>query len=64
MLDVFTQEPLPPDHPAWAHKRVTVTPHVASLASRRARARYVAEVIRRFEAGEALPNLYDPSRGY
>ncbi len=64
VLDVFTQEPLPPDHPAWRHKRVTVTPHVASLASRRARAHYAADVIRRFEAGEPLPNLYDPARGY
>ena len=64
VLDVFTEEPLPPDHPAWVHPRVTVTPHLASSASRRSRARYVAEAIRRFEAGEKLPNLYDPARGY
>lgn len=64
VLDVFTEEPLPPDHPAWTHPLVTVTPHLASLASRRSRARYVAEVIRRLEAGEALPNVFDPARGY
>ncbi len=64
VLDVFTEEPLPPDHAAWVHPRVTVTPHLASLASRRSRARYVADAIRRFEAGEPLPNLYDPARGY
>ena len=29
-LDVFREEPLPPEHPFWAHPRVTVTPHVAS----------------------------------
>jgi glyoxylate/hydroxypyruvate reductase A len=28
------------------------------------RARYVADCIARFERGEALPNLYDPERGY
>ena len=64
VLDVFTEEPLPPGHPAWVHPRVTVTPHIASLAGRRARARYVADVIRRFEAGEAMPNVFDPARGY
>ncbi len=64
VLDVFTEEPLPPEHPAWTHPRITVTSHLASLATRGARVRYVAEAIRRFEAGEALPNLFDPSRGY
>lgn len=64
VLDVFDPEPLPPDSPAWSHPRVTVTPHVGSLPSRRERARYVADCIARFERGEPLPNLYDPERGY
>ena len=63
-LDVFDPEPLPPDNPAWAHPKVIVTPHLAALASRPARARYVAEAIVAFEAGWAPPNLYDPVRGY
>ena len=29
-LDVFREEPLPPDHPYWKHPRVTVTPHIAA----------------------------------
>ena len=29
-LDVFRVEPLPQDHPFWAHPRVTVTPHIAA----------------------------------
>jgi len=29
-LDVFREEPLPAEHPFWAHPRVTVTPHVAA----------------------------------
>jgi len=64
VLDVFEPEPLPPDSPAWTHPRVTVTPHVASLPSRRDRARYVAGCIARLGRGEPLPNLFDPARGY
>jgi glyoxylate/hydroxypyruvate reductase A len=64
ILDVFVQEPLPPGHPAWTHPRITVTPHIASLPSRQARAAYVAEAIAAFERGDVLPNRYDPERGY
>jgi glyoxylate/hydroxypyruvate reductase A len=64
VVDVFEPEPLPADSSAWTHPRLTVTPHVASLPSRRERARYVADCIARLERGEALPNLYDPARGY
>lgn len=63
-LDVFEEEPLPQDHPFWTNPKVIVTPHVASLASRQARARYVADAIAAFERGDTPPNLYDPGRGY
>ncbi|MBV7485398.1 glyoxylate/hydroxypyruvate reductase A [Bordetella sp. BOR01] len=64
VLDVFDIEPLPADSPLWRHPGVMVTPHCAATPTRRERARYVAELIRRCEAGEALPNLYDPAKGY
>ena len=34
-LDVFNQEPLPPEHRYWTHPRVKVTPHVAGATNPR-----------------------------
>jgi len=63
-LDVFSQEPLPPDHPFWSHERVIVTPHVAAVTHARTSVVHIAEQIRRFEAGLPLENLVDRKRGY
>ncbi len=63
-LDVFRTEPLPADHPYWAHPRVTVTPHIASETRARTAAQVIAENIRRGEAGLPFVNLVDRQRGY
>lgn len=63
-LDVFREEPLPPDHPFWAHSKVTVTPHIASATRPDSAARVVAENIRRGEAGQPFLHLVDRNRGY
>jgi len=63
-LDVFETEPLPQDSPLWTHPAVTVTPHNAATSDPEATARYIAEQIRRFEAGEPLAAIVDRKRGY
>jgi glyoxylate/hydroxypyruvate reductase A len=63
-LDVFRQEPLPPDHPFWSHPRVTVTPHIAAETRAESAARVIAENVRRGEAGEPLLHLVDRQAGY
>ena len=63
-LDVFRIEPLPQDHPYWAHPNVTVTPHIASATRPETAVAQIAENIRRGEAGLPLLNLVDRARGY
>ncbi|MEO1238754.1 MAG: glyoxylate/hydroxypyruvate reductase A [Pseudomonadota bacterium] len=63
-LDVFRQEPLPPDHPFWAHPRITVTPHIAADTRPATAAHVIAENISRGEAGEDFLNLVDRAAGY
>ncbi|WP_270727201.1 2-hydroxyacid dehydrogenase [Shimia sp. Alg240-R146] len=63
-LDVFRVEPLPADHPYWAHPQVTVTPHIASETRARTASQVIAENIHRCEAGAPLLHLVDRSAGY
>jgi phosphoglycerate dehydrogenase-like enzyme len=58
-LDVFEQEPLPPDHPLWSLPNVILTPHIASssvhLASRHLHV--LRTNIDRFVRGQPLLNV-------
>jgi glyoxylate/hydroxypyruvate reductase len=63
-LDVFPQEPLPPQSPLWTHPLVTITPHNAGDISPRVFAPVVIAQIERFERGLPLDNLIDRKRGY
>jgi glyoxylate/hydroxypyruvate reductase len=63
-LDVFETEPLPLSHGFWAHPKVVVTPHVASLTHPNSIARQVAANISRLERGDRVEGLVDPVRGY
>lgn len=63
-LDVFRVEPLPQDHPYWAHPQVTVTPHIAAETRPETAAMEVAKNIARSEKDQTLLNLVDRSSGY
>ncbi len=63
-LDVFRVEPLPVDHPFWAHAKVTVTPHIASETRVRTSSEVVAENVRRGETGEPFLHVVDRTAGY
>lgn len=64
VLDVFRHEPLPPEHPFWAHPRVTVTPHVSAETRPATAAHVAARNLRRAMRGAPLLHLVDRKRGY
>jgi phosphoglycerate dehydrogenase-like enzyme len=65
-LDVFDQEPLPPDSPFWDMENVIVSPHISGgteIYNVRA-VDIFCDNLRRRLAGEPLRNIVDPARGY
>jgi phosphoglycerate dehydrogenase-like enzyme len=65
-LDVFDREPVPADHPFWAHPKVLVSPHVAGVTPgywAREQA-LVLDNWARYREGRALVNVVDLGAGY
>ena len=63
-LDVFRTEPLPTDHPYWAHSKVTVTPHIAAETRAKTASEVVVQNIVRGETGQPFLNIVDRTLGY
>lgn len=65
-LDVFAEEPLPPDHPLWTLDNVLITPHNAGAMRdyTGAALELFLDNLGRFVRGEPLRNVVDKERGY
>jgi phosphoglycerate dehydrogenase-like enzyme len=65
-LDVFTTEPLPPDHRLWTLENVLLSPHSADhTADAHDRAMsFFLENLARFQRGESLENVIDKDEQY
>ncbi len=65
-LDVFAQEPLPPDSPWWEMENVLITPHTAAVTEKLWERHYalLAENLRRYLAGQPLLGRVDKHKGY
>ena len=65
-LDVFTQEPLPPDSPLWDEPRIMLTAHNAahSYEYEERATRLFIENLSRYLDGRELLNVHDRERGY
>jgi phosphoglycerate dehydrogenase-like enzyme len=66
VLDVFTTEPLPAEHPFWVTPGITVLPHIGGLHPERDRivAQLWVENLRRFLDGRDLLETVDRALGY
>jgi phosphoglycerate dehydrogenase-like enzyme len=65
-LDVFAEEPLPPDNPLWKMLNVIITPHISGMSSHydERAIDLFSENLQRYLAGLPLYNRVDPERGY
>ena len=64
VLDVFQQEPLPPDHVFWRTPNVIITSHTAALSFPVDIAPVFIDNYRRWVRGEPLRHQVDFERGY
>jgi len=64
VLDVFQQEPLPPEHSFWAHPRITVLPHIAAATDLSTAAPIAMRNVAAFREGRELTGVVSRSRGY
>lgn len=66
VLDVFTTEPLPVEHPFWATEGILVLPHIGGLHPGRDHivAGLFVDNLERFLAGQPLRETVDRARGY
>src|SRR6266702_4081040 len=63
-LDVFSGEPLLPEHPFWRHPRIIVTPHDACEVSVEAIGATFLATAEAIRAGRRPPHSIDRERGY
>jgi glyoxylate/hydroxypyruvate reductase A len=64
VLDVFSTEPLPPEHPLWALDNVVITPHVAGPSTAEEIAPVFNDNLARWARGRPLQHVVDRTRGY
>ncbi len=63
-LDVFHEEPLPPDHVFWREPRITMTPHTSARTLREDTIAQIASKLDAVLRGEKISGEVNVARGY
>ncbi len=67
VCDVFAPEPIPPGHRLWTTRNLVISPHTAADdpdSYNRHSLDLFLDNLRAWRDGRAMPNLFDPARGY
>lgn len=64
LLDVFSTEPLPAQHPFWQHPRIEVTPHIAAKTNVNTVMAQIVDNLERLQRGAPLLNVINREREY
>jgi glyoxylate/hydroxypyruvate reductase A len=64
ILDVLSEEPLPPGHAFWHHPEIIITPHIAAQTLTREAMRQIAGKILALERGEPVSGVVNRTQGY
>ena len=64
MLDVFREEPLPPEHPFWRQEKIILTPHTSARTLAQDSVDQIVGKLAALSRGEAVTGRVDLARGY
>ncbi|CCQ09590.1 D-3-phosphoglycerate dehydrogenase [Pseudoalteromonas luteoviolacea B = ATCC 29581] len=64
ILDVFSIEPLPEEHPFWLHEKITITPHAAALTCLDTAVTQIVDNVLSVIHKKEIINRVDKSKGY
>jgi len=63
-LDVFSEEPLPKDHPFWKNEKIMITPHTAGNVHPESAVKKIVHNYKAMKNGEDLVDVVNVERGY
>ncbi|MGX6443141.1 D-2-hydroxyacid dehydrogenase [Neobacillus sp. K501] len=64
VLDVFSQEPLPPEHPFWNHPCIHITPHISAVTTPNEGVACFLDTLKKIEENIPLNNKVNAYKGY